>query len=547
MVTYLVEKTEGIPLFVEELTRALFERTPASGEVSAEVPLPVTLHELLLARLDPLPPEQKELAWMGSVFGRSFTRAQLAALSPRDDTLLRRDLEELVAAGVLRPSGAGREPRYEFRHALIQDAAYQSLLRTQRRQYHRRIAELLATPPPGVEGAPPELVAHHHAQAGAVEPALSWWMQAGALAMRRSAHVDAVTHYTRALRLLQKLPEGPERDRQELALQLALGAPLMSTRGYAAPEVRETYARALELSRRMGDDAQLFPSVLGLWQFYMVGGEARVSAELGRQLLAQAERTQEPVMLMLAYRALGTSLMLLGELVACREHMERGLLLYDREKHGMLALRFGQDPGVTNGLYLSWSLWFLGHVDQSVVAARKALALARSLEHPLSIAFALNYLAAVHNYRGEHATAQALAEEAGVISSEHRLALWLAMSKIQRGWAALATAPGEGVALLEEGISGWQQTGAGSGLTYFLYVLGWGQRRAGQLHAAMKTLERAEAIMRTQGERFYEAGLWCLRGELTQASGTGHEALAEECFRRGLEVARQQRTKSWEL
>ena len=555
LIEHLVRRTDGIPLFVEELARIVTDswtRAQARGESTtveafAARVSPSTINELLLARLDCLSEEGREVAQLGAVLGREFSYKLIQRVSPLEEELLRHGLMQVVESGLLRHQGREPDASYVFKHALVQDAAYQSLSKGGRQQHHLRAAEALVEHFPAQAEAQPELVAHHCLEAGNNTQAIAWLEKAGQRAAQRSAHADAVTHYARALLLLKTLPEGPQRDRKELSLQLAHGAPLMSTRGYAAPEVHQTYARARELCRLAGDDAQMFPAVLGLWQFYMVGGEVEVSAELGRQLLAQAESARDATTLMLAHRALGTSLMLSGELVSCREHTEKGLLLYDREKHGKLALRFGQDPGVTNGLYLGWSLWFLGHADESVRRAQGALSLARALEQPLSIAFALNYLATIHNYRGEYTTALQLAEEATTISSEHRLALWSAMSRIQRGWSLMGMGQLEQGELLKEGVTGWQKTGAAAGLTFFLSALIWSLWQAGRLDEAMKTLEQMEALVNTKGERFFEAELLRLRGEVTLASGAGHERVAEDCFRRGLEVARRQQAKAWEL
>ncbi len=555
LIEHLVRRTDGIPLFVEELARivtdswreALAQGESTTVEAFAARVIPSTINELLLARLDCLSDEGQEVAQLGAVLGREFTYKLIQRVSPLDEERLRQGLMQVVESGLLRHQGREPDASYVFKHALVQDAAYQSLSKSERQQHHLRVAEALVGHFPAQAEAQPELVAHHHLEAGNNTQAIAWLEKAGQRAAQRSAHADAVTHYARALLLLKTLPEGPQRDRKELALQLAYGAPLMSTRGYAAPEVHQTYARARELCREAGDDAQMFPAVLGLWQFYMVGGEVEVSAELGRQLLAQAESAGDATTLMLAHRALGTSLMLSGELVSCREHTEKGLLLYDREKHGKLVLRYGQDPGVTNGLYLGWSLWFLGHADESVRRAQGALSLARALEQPLSIAFALNYLATIHNYRGEYSTALQLAEEATTISSEHRLALWSAMSKIQKGWSLMGMGQLEQGELLKEGVTGWQKTGAAAGLTFFLSALIWSLWQAGRLDEALKNIEQMEALVKAKGERFFEAELLRLRGEVTLASGAGQERVAEDCFRRGLEVARRQQAKSWEL
>ena len=518
MVQQLVDRSDGIPLFVEELARTVMETGTAQA-------IPASLNELLLARLDRLGSAGKEVAQLGAVLGREFTYELIRRTANLDEDALRDRLMRLVESGLMRRRGRLGDARYVFKHALVQEAAYGSLTRSQQREYHRRAAEVLARDFRDITDAQPELLAHHHAEAGEDAKAIEYLEKAGQLAAQRSALGDAETHYRRALRLLLRQPDSPARDRDELRLQLGLAAPLMAIRGYANPEVRETYARARELCRRAGDDAQLFESVLGLWYVHMVGGEVAISADLGNQLLAQAEKSANPVTLMLAHRALGTSLMLCGEFQACREHTEQGLRLYDLAQHGKLVLKYGQDPGVTNSAYLAWSLWYLGFADQALERAKAGVELARALPHPLSTALALDYQALVHNYRGEHQIARALAEEAMEIATEHRLALWQAMSKIQQGWALIGLGErGRGAELLKDGVASWTRTGAKAGLTFFLASLVWSHWQSGALDEALATIDEMEEWIREKGELFIQAELLRLRGEVTLLRGDGHAA-----------------------
>jgi TOMM system kinase/cyclase fusion protein len=541
MVHQLVDRSDGIPLFVEELARTVMETGTAQA-------IPASLNELLLARLDRLGSGGKEVAQLSAVLGREFTYELIRRTANLDEEALRDKLRRLVESGLLRLGGGLGDVRYVFKHALVQEAAYGSLTRSQLREYHRRAAEVLARDFRDITDAQPELLAHHHAEAGEDDKAVVYLEKAGQLAAQRSAVGDAETHYRRALQLLLRQPESPARDRDELRLQLGLAAPLMAIRGYANPEVRETYARARELCQRAGDDAQLFESVLGLWYFHMVGGEVAVSADLGNQLLAQAEKSANPVTLMLAHRALGTSLMLCGEFQACREHTEQGLRLYDPAQHGKLVLKYGQDPGVTNSVYLAWSLWYLGFADQALERAQAGVELARALQHPLSTALALDYQALVRNYRGEHQIAGALAEEAMEIATEHRLPLWQAMSTIQQGWALIGLGErGRGGELLKNGVANWTQTGAKAGLTFFLASLVWSQWQSGALEEALSTIDEMEEWIRHKGELFIQAELLRLRGEVTLLRGAGNSHEAEAHFVRGLDIARQQRARAWEL
>ncbi|MGZ3438083.1 MAG: hypothetical protein ACXVDD_01120, partial [Polyangia bacterium] len=464
-----------------------------------------------------------------------------------DEETLHRGLLQLVEAGLLGHRTEADGPKYFFKHALFQEAVYQSLLKSQQQDHHLRVAGTLAQDFPEVAEVQPELLAHHYARGGNADAAIGYLERAGRRAVQASAHIDAIAHLKQALELLATLPASVERQRRELSLLLALGSPLMSAHGYAAPEVEANYARALELCRAAGEDSQLFPSLLGLWQFSMVGGRAEISAEFGRKLLAEAEKSGNTTELMIARRALGTSSMLLGDLEACREHTEQGLLLYNREQHGDLAFRQGHDPGVALGLYAAWSLWLLGYADRALRRACDAVALARDLHHPLSVAFALNYLAMTHNYRGEHDEAEALSDEAGAISETHRLSLWLAMSRLQLGWALVGQRRHQhGIDLLKTGLDGWVKTGARAALTYFPATLAQGLLDAGRLDEATTVIAEAVAIGASNRESFYDAELWRLRGEVALAR-RGDAAVAEDCFRRGLEIARRQSARSWEL
>ena len=556
VIDHLVRRTDGIPLFVEELARMVadaWEQAAQSGEevnveAFASSTIPETLSELLLARLDRLADNGKEVAQLGAVLGREFPYALIQRASTLEESTLRAGLMQLVEAGVIRHEGQGDEAQYVFKHALIQDAAYQSLVKSRRQEHHLRAAEVLPQHFPDTVAQHPELCAHHFAEAGRPDEATGYFEKAGQRAVQRYANADAVIHYSRALEQLTALPASAERDRRELRLQLALGAPLMATKGTAAPQVREAYARARELCQTVGDDELLFPAMRGLTQFYMVAGEAEIAVELGQQLLAQAERLGDATMQMLAHRSLGNSIMLLGEFERGRDHNEKVLAMYDREKHRKLALLYGQDPGVWGGSFLGWCLWFLGFPDQAVKRAEEAVALAREIEHPLSIAASTSYLAIIHNYRGEYAIARRLTDQALEISTEHKLALWVTMSKIQRGWALVGSDdPTTGLEALKEGVAGWTKSGAKGGLTYFLSGLVWGLWQAGRLDEASRNLAEAEALVAQMHETYFEPELCRLRGEITLAQDPKSEAAAEESFRRGLSVAQSQRARAWEL
>jgi predicted ATPase len=274
VVQQIIAKTDGVPLFVEELTKSVMESVGALREAPLQLAIPVTLHDSLMARLDRLA-TVKEVAQLGATLGREFSYEVLKAVSSLDEATLQGELAQLVDAEFLFQRGLPPQARYIFKHALIQDAAYQSLLKSTRQKYHQQIAHVLEERFPETMETHPELVAHHYTEASLIEQAIPYWQKAGQQAAQRSANAEAISHLTRGLDLLKTLPDTPERAQQELTLQIALGGPLMSTKGFAAPEVEKTYARARELCQQVGETPQRFRVLLGLRMFYQVGGHCK--------------------------------------------------------------------------------------------------------------------------------------------------------------------------------------------------------------------------------------------------------------------------------
>jgi predicted ATPase len=392
------------------------------------------------------------------------------------------------------------------------------------------------------------VVARHYSEAECVEPALRNWQAAGVRAIERSANVEALRHFDEALHLLPHVESAEKRAQQELQVQLARGMPLTAVKGYASPSVEFAYARALALCEQVGNDQQKFGALFGLWQFSMVGGRLPTAVQLGRQLLTQAEGANNTTSLMLAHRALGTSYLLIGDLVGAREHTTRGLSLYDRQQHGMLAFRFGHDPGVAHGLYRGWTLWLLGHGDEGLAASQAALRLAQDLKHPVSIAFALCYLGIVEAHRGDYAGARDHADQAAVLSAEHGLALWAAMSGIIRGWALTGLGHGsEGIAFLRDGVAAWMSTGARAGVTFFHAAQAWGLLASGRHEEALTVIDEGVATEDKNGEFFFRAELLRLRGEALCAASPGDTEKSEALFREALTIARRQQARALEL
>jgi TOMM system kinase/cyclase fusion protein len=547
LVRQLVATADGVPLFVEELTRMVLDSYRSTEEwTTSRLSIPGTLHELLLARLDRQRGVGKDVAQLASVIGRDFSYQLVRQVATLDEMSLQQGLDLLVAAGLLHHQGKPPEATYVFKHALIQQAAYQSLVKSERQRHHQRTAQVLCEVFPDAAELEPELLAFHHAEAGNTSAAIDFWEKAGQRATGRSALVEAIDHYAKAREALRSLTPSPERDRRELSLLLAMGSPLMSVHGYAAPEVERTYARARELARAAGGQGELFPAMQGLWQFYYVRGMLPTSSALGQQLLEIAEESANSSYLLLAHRCVASSAFLRGDFERCRVHTLAGLSIYEPKEHGSLALRTGHDPGVAHGVYRAWTLWMLGYADQSLRVVDEMIRLSRELAHPLTIAYALCFAALMRNHRGEHREAHALAQDALVITVENRFALWTAWARMQQGWALASLGDFErGIPLMREGLDGWKSTGARVGFTFFPVTLAEMCLNAGRLEECCELLEQALPMVQSNDEHFYEAELCRLKGE--SAVRAASETEADAHFLRAIEVARRQQARSWEL
>jgi len=554
VVEQIVAKTDGVPLFVEELTKmvlesGLLQERAEHYELTGPLPplaIPATLHDSLMARLDRLA-TVKSLAQLGATLGREFAYELLLAVSPWDEDILQRGLHQLVEAEFLYQQGLPPQATYRFKHALIQDTAYQSLLKSTRQQYHQRIAQVVVERFPETAATQPELLAQHYTEAGLLAQALPYWQQAGQRALERSAHVEAISHLTKGLALLTSLPDTPERAQRELALQTTLGPAFMATRGYAAPEVEQAYSRARELCQQVGETPQLFPVVQGLWLFYFVHA-VQIAHELGEQLLTLAQRVQDASLLLEAHRALGATLFALGKLAQARSHLEQTIALYDPQQHRSLALLYGQDPKVTCLGYGAWALWLLGYPDQALPWSHEALRLARELTHPLSLARAFEWTAILHQFRQEEQAVQVYAEAAMTLSTDQGFVLYLMGGMILRGWALAAQGQGaEESAPMRQGLAGWHATGAELWRPYWLALLADASGKEGRVEEGLAVLDEALAVVANTGERFWEAELFRLKGALLLLRSAEHHAEAETYFHQALDVARRQEAKSLEL
>jgi len=555
VVEQVVARTDGVPLFVEELTKmvlesGLLQERAGRYELTGPLPplaIPTTLHDSLMARLDRLA-AVKSLAQLGATLGREFSYALLHAVSPWDEVSLQRGLHQLVEAELLYQQGLPPQATYLFKHALIQEAAYQSLLRSTRQQHHQRIAQVLEAQFPDTAETRPELLAHHYTEAGLPAQAIPYWQQAGQRAYERSAYMEAIAHLTKGLEVLTDLPDTPERARQELTLHITLGPALMAAKGLAAPEVERVYTRALVLCRQVGETPQLFPILIGLWRFHVVRAEYQTAHELEEWLLRLAQSIQDPALLLEAHRPQGQTLFLLGELVQARERLEQALALYNPEQHRSHAFLYGHDAGVLCLSWLSLTLWVLGYPDQALKRSHDALSLARELAHLPSLAIGLQFASMFHQFRREGQATQERAEAAILLSTEQGMPQPLATGTILRAWAlAKQGRAGEGLGQIHQGLAAYRATGAVWNQSNFLAMLAETYGDMEQREEGLTALDEALAMVARTGERFWEGELHRLKGTLLLARSAEPQAEAEACFRQALDVVRRQHAKSLEL
>jgi class 3 adenylate cyclase/predicted ATPase len=555
VVEQIVAKTDGVPLFVEELTKTVLELgLLREGEdhyaLTGPLPplaIPATLHDSLMARLDRLA-TVKDVAQLGATIGRTFAYELLQAVSPLDEAALQHGLRQLVEAELVYQRGVPPQATYTFKHALIQDAAYQSLLRSTRQQYHQRLAQVLAKQFPETAETQPELLAHHYTEAGLITQAIPYWQQAGQKAVERSANVEAISHLTKGLELLKTLPDTPERRRQELDVQMAMGPALTAIKGMAAPDVEAIYQRARVLCQQVGETPQLVVVLYNLGTFYNSRGQYQAAWELGEQALRLAQRVQDPAGLASAHVLLGNTLWFLGELKAARTHMEQGIGLYNCPQPRSHDLHSATHARVFCLCRLAQILWSLGYPDQALQRSQEALTLARELSHPMTLVVARCFAGLLHQYRREGPLVLEQAEAAVVLAHEQEFAFRLAEATVLRGWALVEQGQGEaGIAQIHQGLATQRATGVVP-RTSRLGPLAEAYGKVGQIEAGLRVVAEALAISNrpaqgTEGT----AELYRLQGELLLRQAVPDASQAEAYFQQALAIARHQQAKSLEL
>jgi TOMM system kinase/cyclase fusion protein len=551
----IVARTDGVPLFVEEITKSILE----SGQLNAvdghyeltgsllTLAIPATLQDSLMARLDRLAPV-KAVAQLGATIGRTFPYDLLHAVAPLEEATLQTGLQQLVEAELLYQRGVPPQATYLFKHALIQEAAYQSLLRSTRQQYHQRIAQVLEARFPDIAETQPELVAHHYTEASLGEQAVEYWQRAGERASERSANAEAISHLTKGLEVLKALPDTPARLQHELALYTILGRALKDVKGYGNPEVEQAYARARELCRQIGEAPQLFSTLLGLSIHFVVRAELQTARELGEQLLSLAQRAQDPVLLVEAHYALGVTCFWLGEFVPARMHLEQGIAHYDPRRHHAHIALFGQNEGAVCLCRVALVLWYLGYPDQARTRGTEALTLAQELAHPASLAYVLSWVAFLYHQRREVQKTQEWTDASIALSTEQGFAYWPPQGMILQGWVlAEGGQVAEGIVRMHQGLVALEATGTEILRAYSLGLLANAYRHVGQVREGLVVLDEALMAVDKTGGGWPEAELHRLKGALLLSLSADNHAEAEGCLHQALAVARRQQAKSLEL
>ncbi|OAI49152.1 hypothetical protein AYO44_18580 [Planctomycetaceae bacterium SCGC AG-212-F19] len=555
VVEQIYDRAGGVPLFVEEFTRMVQEPAPDQGRkggVRAQTlqsrEIPATLQDLVMARLDRMEGE-RELAQLAATLGREFSHELLAAAAGLDETTLQAELAKLVRAEILYPKGRPPRCTYIFKHALLEDALYNALVKHKRQEFHQCTAEALEARFPQSVETQPELLAHHFTEASLIEKAIGYWLKAGLRSRERSAEIEAIGHLTRGLALLETLDESPERDAQELELLAPLGTAYIASRGYAAPEVGPVFQRARQLCERVGKLPNLFPIILGIWEWHTVRGNLRLCANLAAEGMEFADRLNDPGILMEALFMAGETMLYRADFAGARDRFATAVAQYDdRDRTKFWAGHTSHNAGVTCRSNLAVCLWHLGYPDQALKANREMRQLARAVDHPFSLAYALHHTGWLCQYCRLGAEVRAAAEEEIAIATEQGFALWHATGTFFTGAGMLLQGElEEALPLLLKGLDAFRASGAELTLPCQLSTLGQAYTQADRFADARQALDEGLALAQKNDERCQEAELLRLKGELVLAESADQAAAAEDFFRHAIETARRQQSKAWEL
>ncbi len=553
VVAQITERTDGIPLFVEELTKSVLESGVLRQEADRYVldrplpsfAIPATLHDSLMARLDRLG-SVRHVAQIAAAIGHQFSYPLLRAVSPSSEDELQASLAQLAASELVFQRGTPPDALYSFKHALVQDAAHGSLLRSSRQQLHAQIAEALAAHSPELMESQPELFAQHFMEAGLVEKSVTFWGKAGRRSIARSAMAEAAAQLQMGLDQLALLPDGPERQRQELELRSALGATLQTVKGFASPETGRAYARARELWEQLGSPSEFVHVAWGQSRHHIYRGEFDLARRLDEALLRLSRQRNDPAGLVLGYISSGRNLLTAGRFAVSRSHLEAGLALYDPISQRSLAHQIGFSPRASFHGYLGIVLVCLGYSDQALAQSSAALAEARRLAHPPTLAMSLAFSTIPLWLVGDDVTLDERAAQLFAFATEQGFAHWRAQGTIYRGWVKVKNGDvADGISLLRSGSIAYRATGAEQWMPHYTDLLASACEIAGDIEEGLAHLNEALQIGERTGERWLEAELHRHKGQLVLRQGQSEAA--EELYRKALSIAAEQEAKLWEL
>jgi predicted ATPase len=558
VVAQIAERADGVPLFVEELTRAIIEsgllqddgRRYTLDRALPRPAIPPSLHASLLGRLDRLGSAAKETAQFGSAIGRDFAYDLLASVSQRTEAELQDALYRLVDAGIIFQRGVPPEATFLFKHALVQDTAYSTLLRGPRQVLHARIARALEEHFPSVTEIQPQILAHHFTEAGVLEKAVEYWCRAGQQSVGKSALVEGITQLKRGRQLMAELPDSREQKQREVDLLVTLAGALMSARGYAHPEVAEAFGRARSLVLEMEAAGTIphFSVLYGLWVADFVGGQARASLERAEEFLSFAQSLKETGLLVKGHQLVGTTLLSIGDYAAAFSHLERAVALCAPEEHRTLAFRFAADIDVAALCNWAWALWHRGYPDQAINAAHQALQHARQSHHVPTLVYALIHLGIKAAFERQAAEMGERADEALALASEHGLAMWSGYGLMLQGWARSQRGQVDAaVERIRAGLTATKETAARNFEPLFLGLLAEAFAIAGEIKEGLVVLAEAFAVAEAFGQKGTDAELHRLHGDLLRRLPDPEWTEVEISYRTALAVAGEQGTRGFEL
>ena len=553
LVDQIIEKADGVPLFIEELTSSTLSaplRTQGTFERTGQPALlrvPETLSDALMERLDRVAPSRR-LVQIAAVIGREFSYDLLSAVSRLDDDDMLSALSLLEQADIIYRVGILPLVRFAFKHVLLRDAIYDSLLRSKRQHTHADIAAILENDFPELVENQPEILAYHYQEAGNHQLAIRCWFESGQRALAHSANVEAIANFRKALRLLNALPETPERTEQEVDIQLALGIPLIAVQGYASAETREAFSQARTLCLRLGNIPEYFQALFGLWGHSWMSGKNDEALHMADEFLSRSRALSDPVPLMVAHRVMGSTLLTIGEFQSSANHFEEAIRLSLSKGKQPLYNLYMVEPQAASLLLLSWDLWFLGYPDQSLSRVSEALSLAQDLGHPYTVAFAHYMTSVVHLLRGDAARALESAEKSLEVSQEQRFSLYVILSRISRGRAVGDLGRlGEARADIALGIDEARRNGVGFMRPMMDSWLAEMHAKAGENECALSIVEEALANIGDVTGRSWESELHRQRAQILVALNPSKFREAESYLKKSIEVARGQSAKSLEL